>query len=126
MTLNPRRLIDLLQAAPEVIPKLPRSGLYKILADAATWASPGPQPPLLARRYQNIQEQFDGQSKAVWQQLWKALQPQSLGQQASEADSSTPQQAHLNAWLMLLELWDYLPGLVGHGAAGATQERTTA
>ncbi|TDM08357.1 MAG: hypothetical protein C4K60_02520 [Ideonella sp. MAG2] len=121
MALNPKRLEDLLAAAPKVLPHLPRSGLYKVLADLVAWVDPSSAPGLLERRYKSLHEQLDSQCKLAWPPLWKALQPQSLGQQPVEADGSHPQHAHLNAWLMLLELWDYLPM-----SNTATQKEVTA
>jgi hypothetical protein len=110
MALNPQRLGVLLDTLPRMANELPRSSLYRIAQVLMAWD--GGTPPgddvkrLLARAYDNVHGAV-ANHRTEWAALWTALQPKAdvLFPETPPADFPKPD--HLNAWLTLLELWDY-------------------
>jgi hypothetical protein len=115
MALNPTRLTALLHHLPSLASELPRSSLHRIVQMLAAWVKLGTLDPaalrLLARAYDNVQTAVKGHY-TIWAALWKAMQPKADLDWPSDLPANFPKLEHLNAWLTLLELWDYAAGCV--------------
>lgn len=113
MALDPKRLAQLLlPTSLSAIRLVPRRNLYRIaqLLQGQQAGSDGDKAAglrLLQRAYKNIHQAVILQL-GDWQAVWQALQPQADPQWPDQADAIKPKPEHLNAWLVLTELWDYL------------------
>ena len=119
MALDPTRLGRLLLPAGLLaIRQVPRRNLYRIVQllqglkassddDKAAAVAAAAAVRLLQRAYENVHQAVMLQLIA-WQAVWQALQPLADLQWPDQADAIKPKLEHLNAWLVLTELWDYL------------------
>ena len=111
MSLDRQRLADLLLPATlAVIRRVPRRNLHRIvqLLRAKQVLDDPQQHRLLGRAYANVHEAVAGK-RADWLLAWQVLQPYDGTAWPDRAEPPEPAAAHLNAWLILAELWDYLP-----------------
>lgn len=134
MALEPSRLVSVISAGHAVKGALPRSSMYRALQLLRQWSkrccAPAtaddpprldtPQEDLLRRTYGNIDEAMA--EVPQWKDFWMNL-PSKPGpwncdwpptREAAFPPGATPFSAqdvhkHLAAWLLLSELWDYLP-----------------
>ena len=113
MALDPTRLGRLLRPPSlAAIRQVPRRNLYRIVqllqgSKAGNENDKAAAVRLLPRAYENIHQAVMPELGA-WQAVWQALQPLADLQWPDQADAITPKPEHLNAWLVLTELWDYL------------------
>jgi hypothetical protein len=115
MALNPSRLDELLATLPKLAAVLPRSSLYRIAQILVDWNAQGQIEKsvlaLLTRAYANVQDAVAG-DRTAWKELWKASQPKLDVVWPEPPPAAFAKPEHLNAWLTLLELWDYAQACV--------------
>lgn len=112
MALNPTALKQLLALWPQVASYLPMRSLHRIVDGLRRWEVAGDnEKRLITRAYANVSESLAGPAREAWQALWTVLLRQaSSGQSWPDTPGDTfVTQAHLPAWLTLVELSDYLP-----------------
>lgn len=115
MALGPTRLGQLLNSANlAAIGQVPRRSLYRIvqLLQSLQGLNEGSQEKeaalrLLKRAYENVHQAVKP-ALLAWQAVWQALQPLADPHWPDQGDAIAPKAEHLNAWLVLTELWDYL------------------
>lgn len=134
MALSPQHLKDLITNGHAVKDAMPRSSVYRALQLLRLWSKkcsdnnpPGTQSPftqaqeeLLRRTYGNIGDAMTNSTE--WALLWQSLPSKPDPWKSDwppERDAASPPGSpdfraeqvhkHLAAWLLLSELWDYLP-----------------
>lgn len=119
MALNGESLARLLKGWPAVAQSLPTRSLYRIMDGLRHWKGLNPnEQRLVCRAYDNVHKALPTESRADWAQLWTTLLRTGGGGQVwpDPMTDSFVDPSHLNAWLTLTELADYLPQPVGAAA----------
>ena len=133
MALNPPRIQTLMEHLPKVADALPRRNLYRLLDLLPRWAAAVDDEKRLVRQsYDNLHAATAADDcRAAWRLCWKALQPggppgdlEWPDVQTLHDDFAKPE--HLNAWLTLAELWDYLLPCLAADVAGETKTDASA
>ena len=130
MALDPARIGALLSNLPEVAGALPRRNLYRLIDLLPRWDSAGCGEKRLGRlAYDNLHAAtVKRQHRDAWRLCWQALQ---AGLDLDWPDlPGLPEEfakpEHLNAWLMLAELWDYLLPRLASPVPAPDQKEATA
>ncbi len=112
MALNPTRIKSLMAHLPTIAGQLPRRNVYRMLDLLPRWdLASGDEIRLVQGSYDNLHAATATlEHRRAWRECWKALQPRVDLDWPDVVDlpDDFAKAGHLNAWLTLAELWDYL------------------